>query len=295
MSIEVAVLEPREVVITMEQTDLIKHTICQGATDAEMQLFFFDCQRRGVHPLDKLIHFTKRSNKYTPVTSIDLFRQRAQASGVFAGEDEPVYTYLPSGALDTCLYAVYRLVHGQRYKWTATARWDEYYPGDQLGFMWKKMKHVMLAKCAEALALRKAFPAELQGLYVKEEMDQAETAHLATTKTFAEKFPEQAQKIQEKLNAPATVLEPSTNDILRGMGEQDGAGTLMTKAESSAQQASDAATLPDDPAEPYCAKLRTCERSPSAINGVWSNIPEPLKQDCYTTYTEQLKSLSKKK
>lgn len=173
MSHEVAVLETREVTISSEQKELIRKTICKDATDAEMQLFFFDCQRRGTHPLDKLIHFTKRSGKYTPITSIDFFRLRAHGSGVYAGEDEPVYTTITSGAVDTCKYTVYRLVKGTRCPWTATARWDEYYPGDPLGFMWKKMPFLMLAKCAEALALRKAFPAELQGLYVKEEMDQA--------------------------------------------------------------------------------------------------------------------------
>jgi hypothetical protein len=51
----------------------------------------------------------------------------------------------------------------------------------------------------------------------------------------------------------------------------------------------------DDPAEPYRAKLRTCERSNTAINHVWNNIPETVKQDCYQEYTMQLKAVSKKK
>ena len=200
MSSEVAVLDTREVVITEEQTELMKRTICQGATDQEMQLFFYDCRRRGVHPLDKLIHFTKRSGKYTPITSIDFMRQRAQSSGVFAGEDEPVYTIVESGAVDTCKYTVYRFVMGERCKWTATARWDEYYPGDQLGFMWKKMPYVMLTKCAEALALRKAFPAELQGLYVKEEMDQAGVEHRPSLKP-SDILKQSESKAQDGLNA----------------------------------------------------------------------------------------------
>ena len=173
METALIVPEKQEVSITQDQKSLIKSTICKDATDAEMQLFFYDCKRRGVHPLDKLIHFTKRSGKYTPITSIDFMRQRAQATDKYAGEDEPVYDSEDGQHPEWCKYSVYRLVQGQRCKWTATARWNEYYPGDQLGFMWKKMPYLMLAKCAEALALRKAFPAELQGLYVKEEMDQA--------------------------------------------------------------------------------------------------------------------------
>ncbi len=68
---------------------------------------------------------------------------------------------------------VYRLTQGSRFAYTATARWEEYCPAAGADHMWRKMPHTMLAKCAEALALRKAFPKQLAGLFAREELDQA--------------------------------------------------------------------------------------------------------------------------
>src|SRR3990167_9469006 len=83
--------EITEVQITSEQIELIKKTVAQGATPEELQLYFFDCRRRGVHPLDKLIHFTKRKGKYTPITSIDFMRMTAAETGDYAGNDDPAF------------------------------------------------------------------------------------------------------------------------------------------------------------------------------------------------------------
>lgn len=285
MSTEVVVLEPREVVITNEDTDLIKKTICAGATEPEMKLFFYDCRRRGVHPLDKLIHFTKRSGKYTPITSIDFMRQRAQASGAYAGEDEPVYTTVESGDVDTCKYTVYRFVQGQRCQWTATARWNEYYPGDQLGFMWKKMPYVMLTKCAEALALRKAFPAELQGLYVKEEMEQANGDKPSRKPSDILKASEQG-----------TVLEPGVQDYEQDLARAGAspaplAGLVSQLPAPVAEQAAGAA---DDPAEPFRRRIRQASTEKEAREA-YETTPITLAQDVYTVYLDTLKALGKKK
>ncbi len=156
-----------------ERKDLIRKTLAPGATPAELDLFIYDCLRRGTHPLDRMIHFTKRGDKYTPITSIDYMRSQAGETGDHAGTDDAEFVEsepYPKSAKIT----VYRITQGQRYGYGATARWSEYYPGDGApGFMWRKMPHVMLAKVAEALALRKAFPRQLGGLYAREELAQA--------------------------------------------------------------------------------------------------------------------------
>jgi phage recombination protein Bet len=159
--------------ITADQLDLIKRTVANGATADELKLFMFDCARQGVHPLDKLVHFTKRSGKYTPITSIDFMRIRAAETGEYAGNDDALFETAGHKYPETATVTVYRIVQGLRCAFTATARWAEYKPDQD--FMWLKMPHTMLAKCAEALALRKGFPRQLAGLYAREEMDQAET------------------------------------------------------------------------------------------------------------------------
>jgi phage recombination protein Bet len=160
--------------VTADELDLVKKTVANGATSEELKLYLYDCARQGVHPLDRLIHFTKRAGKYTPITSIDFMRIRAADTGEYAGSDDAKFTG-STETTDRCFEAsvtVWRLVQGTRCGFTATARWSEYKP-EQNDFMWKKMPHTMLAKCAEALALRKGFPRQLAGLYAKEEMDQA--------------------------------------------------------------------------------------------------------------------------
>jgi hypothetical protein len=141
-----------------------------------------------VHPLDRLIHFTKRGGRYTPITSIDFLRGRAHDTGEMAGSDDVQF----DKDARTATVTVYRLTRGTRYAYSATARYGEYVPdpgpngrGD---VMWKRMPHVMLGKCAEALALRKAFPQQLGGLYVKEELEQARPDFVTEATSIADQY-----------------------------------------------------------------------------------------------------------
>lgn len=158
--------------ITPAQVDLIKSQIAKGATDDELKLFLHVADKSGLDPLSRQIYFIKRSGKMTIQTGIDGFRAVADRTGQYVGSSDPVFEEngeIPSKATVT----VNKVVGGIVGNFTATARWEEYYPGKSQGFMWDKMPHTMLGKCAEALALRKAFPAQLSGLYTDNEMDQA--------------------------------------------------------------------------------------------------------------------------
>ncbi len=176
---QIAVIE-KSALIPMEfnesQVALIKTTVAKGTTNDQLALFLYTCKKTGLDPLAKQIHCVVRQTKNGPVmsiqTAIDGYRLIADRSGKYAGNDDPIYDNEQSPKKATV--TVYKLVSGIRCAFTATARWEQYFPGDLQGFMWKKMPHLMLGKCAEALALRKAFPAELSGVYTHEEMQQAD-------------------------------------------------------------------------------------------------------------------------
>lgn len=193
--------------------DLVKNSVAKGATDQELMMYLGDCLRRNVHPLDKMIHFTAHTDKfgkrsYTPITSIDFFRMRAESSGAYAGNDDPVYIY-DGKQLKSATSTVYKVVQGIRCPFTATARWEQYLPsGSNKQFMWLKMPELMLGKCAEALALRKAFPGQLNGLYAKEEMDQADYGTKETKPTTVEAQVKQLAAVLDEKIAPPPAQEP---------------------------------------------------------------------------------------
>lgn len=157
---------------TPQQVALIKRQIAQGATDDELDLFIEVCKGTGLNPFMKQIYAIKRGDKMTIQTGIDGYRLLAARTGELAGIDDAAYDTEDESHPGRASVTVWRFMQGQRVPFTATARWREYSAENS---MWKKMPYLMLAKCAEALALRKAFPAELSGVYTAEEMSQADT------------------------------------------------------------------------------------------------------------------------
>jgi phage recombination protein Bet len=176
--------------LSREQVQLLKDTICKGATDEELRLFVEVCKRKNLDPFSKQIHpvrrwdSTLRREVMTFQTGIDGLRLAAQRSGEYAGQTAPRWcgpdgkwreVWLDKTPPAGAMVGVHRT--GFKEPMFAIALYSEYAQITKEGgpnSMWKKMPSNQLAKCAEALALRRAFPEELSGLYAPEEMGQAD-------------------------------------------------------------------------------------------------------------------------
>jgi len=173
---------------TPKQIATLRQLGVDRANDADLNVFFHQCVRTGLDPFARQIYMIERQGKQTIQTGIDGYRLVARRAAdrahhtlaspdiLWCGPDGKwVDVWLGNGPPAAAKATIIRDGH----PFSAVALYSEYVGTKRDGSvtaMWLGKPATMLGKCAEALALRKAFPQDLSGIYTAEEMEQADNS-----------------------------------------------------------------------------------------------------------------------
>lgn len=216
------------------QLQVIRQMCAKDCTATEFDLFLEMCKARGLNPLLKHIYAMvlnkdskdpKKPRQLTIVVSVEGQRHIANRKGDYRPDDkvpsfeadpdlrDPVTN--PAGLISATV-GCYAYRHGEWHYAPHIAYWEEYAPLieewaedpatgnrartgrlilDPKKPNWRKMPRVMLPKCAEFGALRKAFPDDFGGLYGEEEMDRAHSLDMSASQILEEAAREERQQL----------------------------------------------------------------------------------------------------
>ena len=203
--------------------DNIRNSLMPKASDAELHFFAAVCNRSKLDPFQRQIYGIHRWNAQAGrevmviQVGIDGFRAIAEQSKDYAGQDAPEWCDKDGKWTDVWLsdvppaaarVKVYR--KGSDRPIVGIVTWKEFCQTTKDGSaqgLWKKMPSLMLAKCAEAQALRKAFPADLAGIQTSDEPSMDTLKNVTPKVSINNAKPVQGRDVTE--DAPAQNAAPA--------------------------------------------------------------------------------------
>jgi phage recombination protein Bet len=216
-----AVVDVGGQMVSQKTFDLVKKVVFPDGTADELCLYFHKCKLAGVSPLDRKIYPIKYAGRLTFVGSIDYMRSKAAASGQFDGCDDVEYEEGNGDHPEEAIVRVYR--KGIDRPFVDRARWSEYVGTTKDGAtnaQWKSKPYLMLAKCAESAALRKAFPDELGGIY--DEAEFAVAMDAPEPKSGKPKITAADVVVIEEAEPLDSILGERKTGIVEGVSRKDG-------------------------------------------------------------------------
>lgn len=130
--------------------------------------------RRGFSPWARMLYAERRpagsGTELVIYATIEALRVIAHRSGDYVGIRKTEFVYGGDETPISASVKVKRYSRGKTRVFEGEVFWRDCYPGKGLGEFWDAKPHTMMSKCAEAAALRRAFPELLEGLYTREEV-----------------------------------------------------------------------------------------------------------------------------
>jgi phage recombination protein Bet len=248
-------METKDIVLSQEQfkktyskdeIETIRNQLMPGCTNEQLILFVKVCERVQLDPFARQIYAFLQTrwdkklgsdvSSYVHLVSIDGLRIIAERSGKYRGQLPVVWCGEDGRWVDVWLskepplaakVGVLRSDFSQPLFAVATmasyGKTGQDFKTKQMGLIgnWKSMPEVMLAKCAESLALRKAFPNDLSGIYTEEEMDRV----ISDTDRLKKGQQSLESKSKVEIETPLPVQADAASETLshshRNMGELD--------------------------------------------------------------------------
>jgi phage recombination protein Bet len=185
-----------------DRDNLIRKTVAKDLSNEEFEKFKHIYKSTGLDPLLNHIYCLPLNGRISFHASIDACRMTAERTGKYSPGKETVFEYDAKGKLISATAFVKKMTpDGTWHEIGYSAFMSEF--GSSRG-VWATKPRVMLSKCAEMNALRRAFPAELSGLYAEEELDQEKEKQ---EKTQNPKVKVENTKVEEEYKEPITEQE----------------------------------------------------------------------------------------
>jgi len=281
----------------------LKNSLYTGARDESILMVLDYCKAGNVDPLQKPVHIVPISVKNTQtgkyefkdtiMAGIGLYRIQAARSNQYAGVSEPEYGALITANLgginftypEWCKVTVRKIVHGSIVEFSAKEYWIENYATsgrDSLApnTMWKKRPYGQIAKCAEAQALRKAFP---------EIVSQQTTAEEMEGKSLNE-FDSDLKNVTPK----AKTLSAKLDDLITEQSNNNNDGNLANIGQDNQPILDELSKLilthniPDDTITKWCNKAGVAtineldsSKIQSCVDHIYSNYVQEKTNDLY--------------
>lgn len=270
------------------QREVLKSVLGSDLNDDELDFALINSQRTGLDIFSRQMHVWKQQGKLIMMTSIDGLRLVARRTGKYSGRSDIQWMGADGIWVDAWIQEGHPLAArcsvrhlDDQEPTTAVALWAEFAQytttdnGRVLRNLWKSKPTVMIGKCAEAAALRAAFPAEMSGFYTEDEINTADDL-MTAQKADPENRPGHGSEATQTAAKMLLALPDEARAKIEGWWETKYVPAILKQPFGQVGTLGDGALERFQPGSPHIDKvMELLEKATEAAGGAGAPPAEP--------------------